>query len=248
MNYPCGIIKDLLPLYIDDVCNNESRQAVESHLAECEDCRKYHDIMKATEGYVDKENLADVKMANSLKNVKNKINKKITKIVLCAVSVALVCIGGYHLLFNAAIKEVPLENLSFSANVYSVEELIDNQKDEMLDSDSVIISADKNDSSQPITVRIPEIGDAVIHITENTMDKYQALSVITVQSDYFLRNVEKERIDDTIYIKGIKTTLLNNKATAFQHNTCGLEFGEINRIVFVAGNGTETVLWSRLPN
>ncbi len=243
MNYPCGIIKDLLPLYIDAVCNDESRQAVENHLAECEECRKYYAAMSAAEDYVDKDNLVDENMVNSLKNIKNKINKKVTRIVLCAVSLALLCVGGYHLLFNAPIKEVPLEDLTFSANVYSVEELIENPEGEV--SDSVIISADKNDSSQPIAVRIPEIGDAVIHITENLMEEYQALSVITVQSDYFLRNIKKERIDDTIYIKGIKTTLLNNKATTFQHNTCGLEFGEINRIVYVDGEGAETVLWSR---
>ena len=50
------------------------------------------------------------------------------RIVLCAVMAVLVCIGGYHLLFNAAIKDVPLESISFSANVYSVEELIENQE------------------------------------------------------------------------------------------------------------------------
>lgn len=245
MNYPCGIIKDLLPLYIDDVCNDESRQAVENHLAECEDCRKCYEAMSAAEGYVDQDNIADENMVNSLKNVKNKINKKVTRIVLCAVLLALLCIGGYHLLFNAPIKEVPLEDLTFSANVYSVDELIESWEGEVFDSDSVVISVDENDSSQPITVRIPEIGDAVIHITENTVEEYQALSVITVQSDYFLRNIKKERIDDTIYIEGIKTTLLNNKATTFQHNICGLEFGEINQIVFIEKDGTETVLWSR---
>lgn len=245
MNYPCGIIKDLLPLYIDDVCNDESRQAVENHLAECEDCRKCYEAMSAAEGYVDQDNIADENMVNSLKNVKNKINKKVTRIVLCTVLLALLCIGGYHLLFNAPIKEVPLEDLTFSANVYSVDELIESWEGEVFDSDSVVISVDENDSSQPIAVRIPEIGDAVIHITENTGEEYQALSVITVQSDYFLRNIKKERIDDTIYIEGIKTTLLNNKATTFQHNTCGLELGEINQIVFIEKDGTETVLWSR---
>lgn len=247
MTYPCGIIRDLLPLYVDDVCNEESRQAVETHLLECAACRNCYESMKAEENFIEKanDNGEDMRMANSLKNVKNKINKKMTKIVLCAVAAVLVCICGYHLLFNAAIKEVPLEDLSFSANVYSVEELIENLEGDVIESDTVIISADENDSSQPVTVRIPEIGNARIHITENTLDEYQALSVITVQSDYFLRNIEKERIDDTIYIKEIKTTLLNNKATTFQHNTCGLEFGEINRIVYVDGEGTETVLWSR---
>lgn len=245
MRYPCGIIKDLLPLYIDDVCNEESRQAVINHLAECDACRKCHEAMKATEGYVDKENLEDMEMANSLKNVKNKINKKVTKVVLCAVMVALVCIGGYHLLFNAAIKEVPIADVSFTANVYSAEELMEKMEGQAIDSDSVIISADENDDSEPVAVRIPEIGDALIHITENTMEEYQSLSVITVQSDYFLRNIEKDRKEDTIYITGIKTTLLNNKSTTFQSNICALEFGEINKIVFVDDNGAETVLWSR---
>ena len=40
MNYPCGIIRDLLPLYHDDVCSAETRNAVEKHCAGCADCRK----------------------------------------------------------------------------------------------------------------------------------------------------------------------------------------------------------------
>lgn len=40
MNYPCGIIRDLLPLYHDDVCSTETRNVVENHCAGCADCRK----------------------------------------------------------------------------------------------------------------------------------------------------------------------------------------------------------------
>lgn len=36
----CQIIRDLLPLYCDDVCSAESRQAVEQHLSDCADCRR----------------------------------------------------------------------------------------------------------------------------------------------------------------------------------------------------------------
>ena len=60
-----------------------------------------------------------------------------------------------------------------------------------------------------------------------------------------MRDIQEERINETIYITEIKTTLLNNKAGVFQTNICGLEFGEINQIVFVEEDGTETVLWSR---
>lgn len=36
----CEIIRDLLPLYCDNVCSPESREEVEAHLKECAACRK----------------------------------------------------------------------------------------------------------------------------------------------------------------------------------------------------------------
>ena len=38
MNISCNIIKDLLPLYHDEVCGSDSRRMVEKHLAECDNC------------------------------------------------------------------------------------------------------------------------------------------------------------------------------------------------------------------
>lgn len=38
--YPCGLVRDLLPLYRDNVCGEESRRIVEEHLAECAECPK----------------------------------------------------------------------------------------------------------------------------------------------------------------------------------------------------------------
>lgn len=38
--YSCSVIKDLLPLYQDEICSEESRAMVQEHLAECEDCAK----------------------------------------------------------------------------------------------------------------------------------------------------------------------------------------------------------------
>ncbi len=39
MNISCEIVKDLLPLYHDGVCSEESRRMVEEHLSACEKCR-----------------------------------------------------------------------------------------------------------------------------------------------------------------------------------------------------------------
>lgn len=40
MNIDCKIVQDLLPLYHDGVCSEESRKLVEAHLAECENCKR----------------------------------------------------------------------------------------------------------------------------------------------------------------------------------------------------------------
>lgn len=42
----CEIIRDLLPLYMDNVCSRESSQLVEDHLAGCKECREEKQKMK----------------------------------------------------------------------------------------------------------------------------------------------------------------------------------------------------------
>ncbi|MBR3816534.1 MAG: zf-HC2 domain-containing protein [Clostridia bacterium] len=245
MTYPCGIIRDLLPLYIDDVCNEESKQAVENHLSECEKCRNYYESMKSTEGFVAKENdnSEDMKMANNLKNVKSKINKKIRNIVLGAVAAMVFVIVGVTLLFNVALKEVSPDDVIVSANVYSFEELIENPASNVPNSESVTIYSDDSDNSQKIEVRIPEIGE--ITVTEDTIEKNKYVTVFSVSSEYFIRTIKHEIKGDTIYISAFKTTLLNNKAESYQKTMTSLQFSEINRIVFVEDDGKETVLWSK---
>ncbi len=38
MKVPCDVIRDLLPLYADEACSEESGKMVEEHLQECPDC------------------------------------------------------------------------------------------------------------------------------------------------------------------------------------------------------------------
>ena len=38
MNKECEVIRDLLPLYADDVCSDTSRALIEEHLQDCPDC------------------------------------------------------------------------------------------------------------------------------------------------------------------------------------------------------------------
>ena len=39
MKIPCDVIKDLLPLYYDGVCAENSKKIIEEHIAECDSCK-----------------------------------------------------------------------------------------------------------------------------------------------------------------------------------------------------------------
>lgn len=43
----CDVTRDLLPLYIDEVCSEGSREMIEEHLRCCEACKKEYRLMKA---------------------------------------------------------------------------------------------------------------------------------------------------------------------------------------------------------
>ena len=45
-NMDCNVIKDLLPLYVDACCSEESARLVAEHLDVCESCRKIYDQMR----------------------------------------------------------------------------------------------------------------------------------------------------------------------------------------------------------
>jgi hypothetical protein len=44
-NIPCEIIRDLMPSYCDGICNGTTKDTVEAHIAECDDCRNALAVM-----------------------------------------------------------------------------------------------------------------------------------------------------------------------------------------------------------
>lgn len=95
MKIPCDTIKDLLPLYHDEACSEETRTAIEAHLDECPECRKYlEEISSALE--IQSEVQAQAAEKNFLKSVKKKIFRK--NVIIALVAVILgggITVGGY---------------------------------------------------------------------------------------------------------------------------------------------------------
>ncbi len=79
----CNVIKDLLPLYADDICSEDSRQMVEEHLCECEECSGELEAYRYNTGIGDeiddKRAVADFSKKLKRRNIK----KVAISVVLC---------------------------------------------------------------------------------------------------------------------------------------------------------------------
>ena len=49
MKLNCNVIRDLLPLYVDQICSEESRELVDEHLTGCRDCSVILQQMRSTD-------------------------------------------------------------------------------------------------------------------------------------------------------------------------------------------------------
>ena len=90
MKYDHNVIKDLLPLYIDDVLSDTSRQIVDEHLDECEDCRKYLNDLKESNKV--ELNITDTELEKEHADILKLMRKKIVRrnIIISLLSIFIV--------------------------------------------------------------------------------------------------------------------------------------------------------------
>lgn len=75
----CEIIKDLLPLYIDDVCSPATKAAVEEHLQHCPDCKTLYQSMAR------EISAAPVASVPNEKTIYLRIRRQLGNLLLCAI-------------------------------------------------------------------------------------------------------------------------------------------------------------------
>lgn len=101
----CGIVQDLLPLYCDNVCSEDTRQAVEEHLLSCTDCRKRLEHMEEQSEPVKSLPSEDAKI-RVLRGTKKRFSRQRRRAILTAVAVMAVL---SLVLIGAADVERPVE-------------------------------------------------------------------------------------------------------------------------------------------
>lgn len=102
---PCEIIRDLLPLYQDDICSEKSRNAIEEHIKECESCRTY---LKKMEGEIpietDKIEGTDEEW-KGFREFSEKVSRKLNgRIVMACGVVFLICMMLTAALYSDAFQ------------------------------------------------------------------------------------------------------------------------------------------------
>ena len=85
----CGVVRDLLPSYVENLLGEESRQAVDRHLENCPECTAQKDAMTAPA----EEAEETAKEVDFLKRVKKGTSKKIALAVVCTALVLLGALG-----------------------------------------------------------------------------------------------------------------------------------------------------------
>lgn len=83
---PCEVVKDLLPLYVDELTSENVAESVEEHILTCSDCRREYDGMKNTND-IQIQAKADKSL---MKKAKKRFSKKLTLVGLIVALVASV--------------------------------------------------------------------------------------------------------------------------------------------------------------
>lgn len=85
----CKIIEDLLPLYADGICSDDTKTVVEHHTAECADCKEKLEAMTAK---LEKSEHSE-KIENPFKKARSHYIRLVT-VMLLACALIIVPLGG----------------------------------------------------------------------------------------------------------------------------------------------------------
>lgn len=105
----CDIIRDLLPLYIDDVVSDATKELVETHLEDCDACRKEAEWMRETVTLPTNEKVQEAEV-KALKKLKKRFFKKKVIVALVTACLTLVVAAGGYSYMAMSEKEIPYDS------------------------------------------------------------------------------------------------------------------------------------------
>lgn len=110
MKLSCDVINDLLPLYHDEVCSEDTRKLVEEHLNECEVCRDIANKI-GIEFHIPRKELDEITF---FKSIQQKLRNR--DIRLAVIGVILLCIVAFGSYFAETYQFIPVGASSFEVS------------------------------------------------------------------------------------------------------------------------------------
>ena len=110
----CEVIQDLLPLYVDQLTQNETDQFIEEHLGECEECNnRYQNMTNKIEASPTQEDQALIEI-DYLKKIRKSGNKKIVLSALTMVLIFIILVAVKLFVIGAPVSayaiDITIEN------------------------------------------------------------------------------------------------------------------------------------------
>ena len=112
MKTECSVVRDLLPLYVEDMVSPETAQYVKSHLADCPECQAELNSLQEGEGLtaIEKKPSVDTKDAKSFKAVMKRMNRQFYSLayagLIFLIFLGFGWTGGENLMYNSVIMPV----------------------------------------------------------------------------------------------------------------------------------------------
>ena len=83
MNISCNIIKDILPLYVEDIVSEDTRVLVENHINDCIYCKKEFEEMR------EPKNIPIDTNTDTFKSIRNKLFREKLKVIIFSITVTI---------------------------------------------------------------------------------------------------------------------------------------------------------------
>lgn len=239
MIFTCNVIEDLLPLYADGICSEDTKTVVEHHAAECEECRKKLEAM-ASETLKEKNIRGTAFDKHEKRYPENPFKKvrrhyiKFTAVTLLACAMVAVLLGGAWYLETSKLYDSGYSWATFqtACKLKKISRLMkDGKYRQALD---LFEPYSKGDYTEAETEAIKDI---YAEAFERYFESYSIKNV-----SYYAENGKCER--SYLHISCSNDVNVENRMYTFT-----LVFGHDNggKLQFIEYNG-EDIMYTSLPN
>ncbi len=123
----CCVVKDIMPLYAENLCSDETAEIVKEHIENCESCRKLSEKIEIEEKVPEK--IPDETKVLKKINKKIELSKKFVIVAMCvliAVLIPVAVLWGNMFVQNESIPS--FETIARNSEVKEFADLIENGK------------------------------------------------------------------------------------------------------------------------